>query len=53
MTAQFRVGDPAVFITDDPAGMRVERTAVVAVRADGGEWAVETLAGAERVDERG
>ena len=33
--------------------MRVERTAVVAVRQDGDGWAVETLAGTERVDERG
>ena len=53
VTAPYRVGDPAVFISDDPAGMRVERTAVVAVRQDGDGWAVETLAGTERVDERG
>ena len=40
-------------IFDDPDGMRVERTAVVAVRADGDGWTVETLAGTERVDEQG
>jgi hypothetical protein len=33
--------------------MRVERTAVVAVRPDGDGWTVETLAGTERVDEQG
>jgi hypothetical protein len=53
MTAPYRVGEPAVFISDDPDGMRVERTAVVAVRADGDGWSVETLAGTEHVDERG
>ena len=53
MTAPYRVGDPAVYITDDPGGMRVERTAVVAVRQDGDSWTVETLAGIELVDERG
>jgi hypothetical protein len=40
-------------IFDDPDGMRVERTAVVAVRPDGDGWTVETLAGTERVDEQG
>jgi hypothetical protein len=53
VTAPYRVGDPAVFISNDNEGMRVERTAVVAVRADGDGWLIETLAGSERVDERG
>ena len=53
MTAPYRVGSPAVWIENDPEGMRVERTAVVAVRQDGDGWAVETLAGTELVDERG
>jgi hypothetical protein len=53
MTAPYRVGSPAVWIENDPQGMRVERTAVVAVRQDGDGWAVETLAGTELVDERG
>ena len=42
-----------MFISDDPQGMRVERTAVVSVRAQGDGWSVETLAGTERVDEQG
>lgn len=53
MTAPFRVGDPAVWLDIDPEGMRVQRTAVVAVRPDGDGWSVVTLAGTERVDERG
>jgi len=53
MTAPFRVGDPAVFISDHEDGMRVERTAVLDVRPDGDGWTVETLAGTEHVDERG
>jgi hypothetical protein len=53
MTAPYRVGSPAVWIENDPEGMRVERTAVVAVRQDGDGWAVETQAGTELVDERG
>jgi len=53
MTAPYRVGDPAVWLALDSEGMRVERTAVVAVRQDGDGWTVETLAGAEHVDERG
>ena len=53
MTAPFRVGDPAVFLSDDPDGMRVERTAVIDVRPDGDGWSIETLAGTEHVDERG
>ena len=40
-------------IVEDPDGVRVERTAVVAVRSDGDGWTVETLAGTERVDEQG
>jgi hypothetical protein len=47
------VGEPAVFISNDPEGMRVERTAVVAVQPDGDGWSVETLLGTEHVDERG
>jgi hypothetical protein len=42
-----------VWLEVDPAGMRVERTAVVDVRPDGDGWTVETLAGTEHVDERG
>jgi hypothetical protein len=53
MTAPFGVGSPAVWIDDDPEGMRVTRTAVISVRADGDGWLVETLAGTERVDGRG
>jgi hypothetical protein len=53
MTSPYRVGSPAVYIQDDPGGMRVERTAVVAVRQDGDHWIVDTLAGTERVDEHG
>jgi hypothetical protein len=53
VTAPYRVGEPAVFITDDPEGMRVERTAVVDVRPEGDGWSVDTLAGIEVVDERG
>jgi hypothetical protein len=44
---------PAVWLEVDPAGMRVERTAVVDVPPDGDGWTVETLAGTEYVDERG
>jgi hypothetical protein len=44
---------PAVWLEVDPAGMRVERTAVVEVPPDGDGWTVETLAGTEHVDERG
>jgi hypothetical protein len=53
MTAPFRVGDPAVWIENDPEGMRVERTAVVDVRPNGDGWTVETLVGTELVDDRG
>lgn len=51
--APFRVGDPAVWISDDPQGMRVQRTAVLDVRSDGDGWTVETPIGTEHVDERG
>ena len=44
---------PAVWLEVDPAGMPIERTAVLDVRPDGDGWTVETLAGTEHVDERG
>jgi len=53
MTAPFRAGDPAVFISDDPDGMRVERTAVISVRPEVDGWTVVTLAGTERVNAEG
>ena len=53
MTAPFRTGSPAVFITDHPDGMQVELTAVLRVRPDGDGWLVDTSAGTEWVDQRG
>ena len=53
MAAPFRVGDRAVWIDADPKGLRVSRTTLVNVRPDGDGWTVVTLAGTERVDERG
>jgi hypothetical protein len=47
------VGSPAVFLSDAPDGMLVERTAVIDVRPDGDGWTVITIAGTEHVDERG
>jgi hypothetical protein len=41
------------FISDDPDGMRVERTAVISVRPEVDGWTVVTLAGTERVNAEG
>ena len=53
MTAPHGVGMPAVWLDDDPEGMLVQRTAVLAVRPEGDGWSVETAAGIEHVDASG
>jgi hypothetical protein len=53
VTAPYGVGMPAVWLDDDPEGMRVHRTAVLAVRPEGDGWSVETAAGIEHVDAYG
>jgi hypothetical protein len=53
MTAPYRVGMPAVFISSHPDGMQVDLTAVLRVRQEGDGWLVDTSAGSEWVDERG
>lgn len=53
MTAPYRAGDHVAWISDDPAGMRVEQATVMAIEPQEQGWAVETTLGRELVDRRG
>ena len=53
VTAPYRPGDQAIFLSDDQRGVRVRETVVLSVTPEDDGWNVRTVHGSDVVDERG